>query len=102
MFLSSPSSSIERSPLWTDLTNSSTNDLENDLGNDLEKLSPHQQKIIQLIAANPYITQQQLSQQVGISPKNIRLNMARLKSLGLLRRIGPDKGGHWVVKVKKQ
>ena len=91
-------SSIERSPLWTDLTNSSTNDLENDL----EKLSSNQQKIIQLVAANPYITQQQLSQQVGISPKNIRLNMARLKSLGLLRRIGPDKGGHWVVKVKKQ
>ena len=92
--LSQYESSIEKSPVWTDLTNS--------LMNDLEKLSSNQQKIIQLVAANPYITQQQLSQQVGISPKNIRLNMARLKSLGLLRRIGPDKGGHWVVKVKKQ
>ena len=98
MFLSSPPSSIERSPLWTDLTINPMNDLKNDL----EKLSPNQQKNIQLVASNPYITQQQLSQQVGISPKNIRLNMSRLKSLGLLRRIGPDKGGHWEVKVKKQ
>ena len=70
----------------------------NDLENDLEKSSANQQKIIKLVVANPYITQQQLSQQVGISPKNIRLNMARLKSLGLLRRVGPDKGGHWEVK----
>ena len=88
-------SSLEKEPILS-------TKLFDDLENDLEKISPNQQKILQLVVANPYITQQQLSQRVGISPKNIRLNMARLKSLGLLRRVGPDKGGHWVVKVKKQ
>ena len=30
-----------------------------------------------------------------ISENNIKENLAKLKKKGLLKRIGPDKGGHW-------
>ena len=46
---------------------------------------------------NDLITQKKLSNRIGISPRNIRKNMDVLKSKGLLKRIGPRKGGRWKV-----
>ena len=77
-------------------------DPEKDLEKDLEKLSENQRKILICIKENEGITQSQLSKEVGISPRNIRNNINRLKELGLLTRIGPDKGGHWEIKVANQ
>jgi ATP-dependent DNA helicase RecG len=34
---------------------------------------------------------------VGISERKIRENIKKLKSKGFLKRIGPDKGGHWEI-----
>jgi ATP-dependent DNA helicase RecG len=34
---------------------------------------------------------------VGITAINIRVNLAKLKAKGLIKRIGPDKGGYWKV-----
>ena len=70
-----------------------------DLEKDLEKLSENQRKILICIKENEGITQSQLSKEVGISPRNIRNNINRLKELGLLTRIGPDKGGHWEINI---
>ena len=53
--------------------------------------------MINLIIRNPKITQAELSGIVGISEKNIRNNITKLKKKGLLKRIGPDKGGYWKV-----
>ncbi len=39
----------------------------------------------------------ELAQQVGISSRKIEQNIARLKELELLKRIGPARGGHWEV-----
>jgi ATP-dependent DNA helicase RecG len=34
---------------------------------------------------------------VGISQTAIENNISKLKNIGLLKRIGPAKGGHWEV-----
>jgi len=39
-----------------------------------------------------------LSKKVGIATKNIENNLAKLKQGGLLKRIGPARGGYWEVK----
>ena len=39
----------------------------------------------------------QLSLNTGLSVEGVRYQIAKLKSEGLLRRVGPDKGGHWEV-----
>jgi len=38
-----------------------------------------------------------LAEEVGISSRKIEENIARLKEFGILRRIGPTKGGSWEV-----
>ena len=49
------------------------------------------------IKANPRISKRELSDKVGISTTAIDKNINKLKDKGLLKRIGPDKGGHWEV-----
>ncbi len=70
-------------------------DLEKDLEKDLGRLNKNQKKIILEIRKNKYITQKELSKIIGINEKNIRNNIRTLKNLGIIRRIGPDKGGYW-------
>jgi ATP-dependent DNA helicase RecG len=53
-----------------------------------------------LIKENNAITQKELSMQIGINEKNIRNNIAKLKSRGIIERIGADKGGYWKI-IKK-
>lgn len=76
---------------------SSEKDLEKDLQKDLQKLTENQKKILAFIKEFPYITQNELSKNIGINAKNIRNNISKLKSLGILSRIGPDKGGYWQI-----
>jgi len=37
---------------------------------------------------------------IGVSSKAVEKHFARLKADGILRRIGPDKGGRWEVIIK--
>jgi predicted HTH transcriptional regulator len=62
-----------------------------------EKLTDNQQKIIDNISENPYITIQELSLIVGISKRKIEENLAKLKSFEFIERIGSDKGGYWKI-----
>jgi len=62
-----------------------------------EKLGENQIKIIKLIKENRYITTRELSGKIGISTTAIDKNIAKLKQKGLLRRIGPAKGGWWEI-----
>jgi len=63
----------------------------------VEKLTSNQRKIIEAIAGNPSISAKELAVLVGISHRKTQSNLAKLKSVGILKRIGPDKGGHWEV-----
>jgi len=62
-----------------------------------EQLTENQKKVIQFIITNPSISAADLSTRVGISSRKIEENILKLKQKGLLKRIGPDKGGHWGV-----
>ena len=59
------------------------------------KISANQQKIIETIQKNPMATAKELADFVGISHRKIQSNLAKLKSAGVLKRIGADKGGYW-------
>ena len=55
------------------------------------------EKILQAIEKNPYITTSELSQLIGLSISGIEKNLRQLKEQNKIKRIGPDKGGHWEV-----
>jgi predicted ArsR family transcriptional regulator len=48
-----------------------------------------------MIRRNANITTEQLGEIIGISRRAVLKQIAYLKKQGRLRRIGPDKGGHW-------
>lgn len=56
-----------------------------------------QKDILDSVAGKLGITQEELAQRFGVARMTIMRNMARLVSEGLLRHVGPDKGGHWEV-----
>ena len=55
------------------------------------------QKIIDLMQGDPEITIAELALSVGVTDRAIKWQIERLKAQGRIRRIGPDKGGHWEV-----
>lgn len=58
------------------------------------------EKILTTITKNPYITQSELSKVCGITEDGIYWNIKKLKEGGIVRRVGPDKGGHWELLTK--
>ena len=55
------------------------------------------QKIITLIQNNPLLTTQELATLLNINRSVVARHVKKLKSQGILRRVGPDKGGHWEI-----
>jgi ATP-dependent DNA helicase RecG len=55
------------------------------------------QKIIAYMQKEPEITIEELSIRIGISDRAVKKHIAKLQEIGKLKRIGPDKGGHWEV-----
>ena len=58
-------------------------------------------KILYLLKDNPNITGAAIADRLGISRRAVTKQIAALKSKGLVKRIGPDKGGHWEVMEPK-
>ena len=55
------------------------------------------QKILELISASPNITISEIADRLGMTTRGVDKNIKRLKEQGAIRRVGPDKGGHWEV-----
>ena len=61
---------------------------ENDTENDIEKI------IISAIKSNPYVSQETLAKLCNKS----RITISRfIKKSNKIKRVGPDKGGHWEI-----
>lgn len=54
-----------------------------------------QGKIVLSILDDPYITQSLLVKQTGINRSAIQKHLDKLKEYGIIKRVGPDRGGHW-------
>jgi len=55
------------------------------------------EKVIEIIAQNPSVTIQEIAASLNMSIPGIEKIIRFLKEQKRLRRIGPDKGGHWEV-----
>jgi ATP-dependent DNA helicase RecG len=50
---------------------------------------------------NPQISQEKIAEIIGITEDGVFWNIKKLRSKGLIERIGADKGGYWKV-IKKE
>lgn len=55
------------------------------------------EKILSVLVSNPRISTDELAITIGIAQKGIEWQIKKLKEDGLIKRIGPAKGGHWEV-----
>ena len=63
-----------------------------------KKLTTIQKNILEYMAAHPNATQQNMAHDITIvSLGGVKYNLQVLQKNGFLRRIGPDKGGHWEI-----
>lgn len=59
--------------------------------------SSEEMPLLRLLKAHPGLTAKQAAEQLGLSQRAVEKQLAALKAAGRLRRIGPNKGGHWQV-----
>ena len=55
-----------------------------------------QNDILDFLRTNPTASRKEVKENIANSTEDgIKYNLERLKKLGLLRRVGPNKGGFW-------
>lgn len=62
-----------------------------------EKKIKSREKIIVLLSQDNSLSAAALAERIGITPKAVEKHIARMKAEGILKRIGPDKGGYWQI-----
>ncbi len=74
------------------------NEVGSKVGNKLPNITDNQQIIINSMKINPKVSATKLSKIVGISKRKIEENIAKLKKMGLIERVGGTRG-YWEVMV---
>lgn len=64
----------------------------------VEQLSSTQKIMLNLIKKNSSISKEALQKEGNLTKKAVEYNIEKLKQKNILKRIGPDKGGHWEIK----
>jgi ATP-dependent DNA helicase RecG len=55
------------------------------------------EKIIKLIQENPSVTTSELQKHTNLTRRGVEWQIKNLKEKGILKRIGPAKGGEWKI-----
>ena len=55
------------------------------------------EKLLETIKDNPSASRAILAEVCGISQDGIKWQLKKLQDQGVIRRVGPDKGGHWEI-----
>ncbi len=64
-----------------------------------ENLTENQRGIITAMRRNPYISAPEIAKIINISERKTETNIAKLKKMNLIKRIGPAKGGYWEIVI---
>ena len=71
--------------------------LKSSLKSRLKSRLKSKERILSVMAARPDAALPQVAKETGLSLAGVKKNVRQLKEEGRLRRVGPDKGGHWEV-----
>ena len=56
-----------------------------------------QERILDLLRNEPAISRRVMAERIGITPDGIKYHLTRLRAAGVVRHVGPAKGGRWEV-----
>jgi ATP-dependent DNA helicase RecG len=63
-----------------------------------EKFVENLEKTLELIYQDHNISASVIAEKTGITKRGAQKQLARLRDMGVIERIGPDKGGYWTIK----
>ena len=70
-------------------------EVEKEVERQVEKLTETQKLMLRLVKESSYISIKKMSEIIGIRTSSIDKNIQTLKKKGLIKRVGPARGGHW-------
>ena len=53
--------------------------------------------MISFLRRFPEATRKDIAKEAGITADGVKYHLERLQKKGSIRRVGPDKGGHWEI-----
>ena len=56
-----------------------------------------QAELINLLKENPSYTYDDLAEKISRTRETVRVNLRKLEGLGVIKRVGADKNGHWEI-----
>jgi ATP-dependent DNA helicase RecG len=62
-----------------------------------KKLENTRDKIVRLMSKSPDISSRKIADILGLTKKAVEWQIKRLKNDGIIKRVGPPKGGKWVI-----
>ena len=62
-----------------------------------QKLTLKQTTIRDMLKQDPYISRKTLSEKLDIHESAVQKHLDAIRTKGVIKRVGPDKGGHWEV-----
>ena len=74
--------------------------IEDTIEDTIKLLSKNEKAALEEIKKDPQTTAEKLSYLLNINLRNTKNNISKLKQKGLLKRIGPARGGHWEIVEK--
>ena len=97
MVMPRPQSSVRSSVKSVDKTVDWTVDKTVDWTVDKTAESPTNERILNLLATNPRVTQEELANVLGLSVRGIEYAIGTLKKAKRIRKVGGKRFGHWEV-----
>ena len=58
-------------------------------------------QILDCLRGEPELTRRELAERIGVTPDGIKYHLRKLKADGVIRRVGSDRSGRWVVVSQK-
>ena len=77
------------------------NDPINEPINDPIKLEGREKQIFDILYENPSLTRVEMAKRIGCSESTIKRTLQKLMDKGVIKRIGSNKKGEWIIVYKK-
>lgn len=65
--------------------------------NVVENVAKRPEKIIDLLKYDSTLGASQIAKQLGVTSRTIQRDLEKLSKEGRIKRVGPDKGGYWLI-----
>lgn len=92
------SSSQFQTIIFANVDNNVVGDNDGDMT--VSKLTERQRNILNIIKESPTTSGRQMSEMLSVSQRTVERELALLKKLGILERVGKDNNGSWIIQTR--